>query len=66
MNYHMFHDSFTGEIEHSGIIDLFPKTLFKKTSQEIWGELIAALKMGELKGSEAPTRPTPSAMTGVC
>ena len=48
----------------------FPKSLYKKTSNEILGELKAVVKTGELKVPEAPTRPTPvcyevSVMTGV-
>ena len=65
MNYHMFHDSFTGDIEHSGIFDLFPK-IYEKTSQEILAEVKVVVKTGALK----VLRPRPvlpeSAMTGVC
>ena len=48
-----------------------PKSLYKKTSNEILAELKAVFKTGALKVPEAPTRPTPvcydlSAMTGVC
>ena len=32
MNYHVFYDSFTGAIEHSGIFDLFSKILFTNPS----------------------------------
>ena len=42
MNYHVFHHSFTGDIEHSGIFDWSPKSLYKKTSQKIlesWRQL---------------------------
>ena len=48
-----------------------PKSLYKKTSNEILAELKAVVKTGALKVPEAPTRPTPvcydiSAVTGVC
>ena len=36
-----------------------PKSLCKKTSNEILGELKAVVKTGALKVPEAPTRPTP-------
>ena len=49
MNYHMFHDSFTGDFEHSGILICSPKSLYKKTSQEIKGDLKAVVKTGALK-----------------
>ena len=40
--FHWWHRTF-------GVFDLFPKTLYKKTSQEILGELKAAFKTGESK-----------------
>ena len=48
----------------------FPKSLYKKTSNEILAELKAVVKTGALNVPEAPTGPTPvcyvlSAMTGV-
>ena len=69
MNCHVFHDIFTGDIEHSGSSVCSPKSLYEKTSREILGELKAAFKTGASKGSDAPTRATQSATTylsGVC
>ena len=48
-----------------------PKSLYKKTSYEILGELKAVVKTGALKVPEAPTRYTPvchalPAVAGVC
>ena len=48
-----------------------PKSLYKKTGNEILAELKAVIKMGALKVPEAPTHHTPvcynpSAVTGVC
>ena len=59
----------TSNIRGSSICS--PKSLFKKASNEILGELKAVVKTGALKDPEAPTRPTPVcydlyAMTGVC
>ena len=58
----------TSNIRGSSICS--PKSLFKKTSNEILAELKAVVKTGALKVPEAPTRPTPvyydlSAVTGV-
>ena len=44
MNYHVFHDSFTGDIDIRESSICSPKSLYKKTSQEILGELKAAFK----------------------
>ena len=65
MYYHVFHDSFTGDIEYSGI-DLFPKISISENKSRDFGELKAAFKTGTSKGSDAPTHPTQSAMTGMC
>ena len=59
----------TSNIRGSSICS--PKSLYKKTSNEILVELKAVVKTGALKVPEAPTRPTPvyygrSALTGVC
>ena len=59
----------TSNIRGSSICS--PKSLYKKTSNEILVELKAVVKTGALKVPEAPARPTPvcyglSAMTGVC
>ena len=59
----------TSNIRGSSICS--PKSLYKKTSNEILAELKAIVKTGVLKVLEAPTRPTPvcydlSAVTGVC
>ena len=48
-----------------------PKSLYKKTGNEILADLKALVKMGALKDPEAPTRHTPvcydrSSVTGVC
>ena len=48
-----------------------PKSLYKKTSNEIFAELKAVVKTGALTPPEAPTRHTPvcydrSAVTSVC
>ena len=48
-----------------------PKSLYKKTGNEILAELKAVVKTGALKVPEAPTRHTPvcydpSAVTSVC
>ena len=48
-----------------------PKSLYKKTGNEILAELTAVVKTGELKVPEATTRHTPvfndpSAVTSVC
>ena len=69
MNYHVFHDSFTGDIKHSGIFDLFPKISILENKSGDFGELKAAFKTGASKGSKAPTCATQSAMTylsGMC
>ena len=47
----------TSNIRKSSIC--FPKSLYKKTSNEILAELKAVVKTGALKVPEAPTRPTP-------
>ena len=59
----------TSNIRRSSICS--PKSLSKKTSNEILAELKAVVKTGALKVPEAPTRPTPvcyapSAVTGLC
>ena len=59
----------TSNIRGSSICS--PKSLYKKTSNEILAELKAVVKTGPLKVPEAPTRPTLvcydlSAMIGVC
>ena len=53
----------TSNIRGSSICS--PKSLYKKTSREILAELKAAFETGASKGSEAPTRATQSAMTGI-
>ena len=47
----------TSNIRGSSICS--PKSLYKKTSNEILAELKAVVKTGALKVPEAPTRPTP-------
>ena len=59
----------TSNIRGSSICS--PKSLYKKTSNEILAELKAVDKTGALKVPEAPTHHTPvcyhlSAVTGVC
>ena len=59
----------TSNIRGSSICS--PKSLYKKTSNEILGELKALVKTGALKVPEAPTRHILvcydlSAVTGVC
>ena len=59
----------TSNIRGSSICS--PKSLYKKTSNEILAELKAVVKTGTLKVLEAPTHHTPvcydpSAVTGVC
>ena len=59
----------TSNIRGSSICS--PKSLYKKTSDEILAELKAVVKTGALKVQGAPTRHTPvcynpSAVTGVC
>ena len=59
----------TSNIRESSICS--PKSLYKKTSNEILAELKAVVKTGALKVPEAPTRHTPvcydlSAVTSVC
>ena len=59
----------TSNIRGSSICS--PKSLYKKTINEILGLLKAVVKTGALKVPEDPTRPTPvcydpSAMTSVC
>ena len=59
----------TSNIRGSSIFP--PKSLYKKTSNEILAELKAVVKTGALKVPEAPTRHTPvcydlSAVTSVC
>ena len=58
----------TSNIRGSSICS--PKSLYKKTGNEILGEVKAVVKTGALKVPEAPTRHTPvcydlSAVTGV-
>ena len=67
MNYHVFHDSFTGDIEHSRICS--PKSLYKKTSHEILAELKAVVKTGVLKVPRPrPVQPQSATtyLSGVC
>ena len=59
----------TSNIRGSSICS--PKSLYKKTSNEILAELKAVVKTGVLTVPEAPTHPTPvcydlSAVTGMC
>ena len=54
----------TSNIRGSSICS--PKSLYKKTSQEILADLKAVVKTGALKIPEAPTRPTPSLLRPVC
>ena len=55
MNYHVFNDSFTGDIEHSGSSICSPKSLYKKTSHEFMRELEAVFKTGPSKVSRPRT-----------
>ena len=69
MNYHVFHDSFTGDIEHSGMFDLFPKISINENKSRDFGRVEGCFQNRRVKGSDAPTRPTQSATTylsGVC
>ena len=66
MNYHVFHDSFTGDIEHSGIFDLFPKISIQENKSGDFDRVEGSFQNRRVKGSEASTRPTQSAITGVC
>ena len=65
MNYHVFHDSFTGDIEHRGSLICSPKSLHKKTSQEILRELKAAFKTGTSKVPR-PRPVLPSLLRPIC
>ena len=49
MNYHVFLDSFTVDIEHSGIFNLFPKISILENKSRYFGELKAAFKTGASK-----------------
>ena len=65
MNYHVFHDSFTGDIEYSGIFDLLPK----ENKSGDFGRVEGSFQNRRIKGSQALTHPTQSATTylsGVC
>ena len=69
MNYHVFHDSFTSYIKHSGIFDLFPKISIYENKSQDFGRVEGSFQNRRVKGSEAPTCLTQSAMThlsGVC
>ena len=59
MNYHVFHDSFTDDIEHSGIFDFFPNICIKENKSGDFGRVEGSCENVCVKGSEAPTRPTP-------
>ena len=61
----MFHDSFTGDIKHRGSSICSPKSLYKKTSQEILAELKAAFKTGASKVSR-PRPVRPSLLRPIC
>ena len=66
MNYHVFHDSFTGDIEHSGFFDLFPEIPIEENKSRDFGRVECSFQNRWVKDSEAPTCPTQCAMTSVC
>ena len=64
MNYHVFHDSFTGEHRTFGDLRFVPQNLYiRKQVTRFWAELKGSFQNRRVKGSEAPTRPTQSATT---
>ena len=63
MNYHVFHDSFTGDIEHSGIFDLSPQISIEENKSRDFGRVEGSLQNRCVKGFDAPIHPTQSATT---
>ena len=61
MNYRVFHDSFTGDIEHSGIFNLFPQ----ENKSRDFGESKAAFKTGASKVPR-PRPVLPSLLRPIC
>ena len=67
MNYHAFHDSFTGDIEHSGIFDLFPK-ISKKIRKQVrrFGESWRQLSKLASQRFRGPDPSYPSLLQPIC
>ena len=65
MNYHVFHDSFTGDIEHSGIFDLFPKISYRKQVRRFWQSWRHLSKQGRQKVPR-PRPVLPSLLRPIC
>ena len=60
MNYHVFYDSFTGDIEHSGIFDLFFKISILENKSGGFGRVEGRFQNRCVKGSGDPNPSYPT------
>ena len=66
MNYHVFYDSFTGDIEHSGIFDLFFRISIKENKSGEFGRVDSRFQNRCVKSSGDPQPVLPSLLRPNC